>query len=165
MKALHVGCGGNSLPAWLSDFSEVRVDIDARCKPDVVASMTDLGEVGEFDAVFCQHALEHLHPHEVQRALSEFRRVLKDGGILVLFVPDTEGVADTDTPLFDSPRGPISGSDLLHGHRASLNDSPYMAHHCAFTSETLADELNRAGFSEVHTQRLSPYNLFAGARK
>lgn len=165
MRALHAGCGGDSLPAWLSDFTEVRLDIDARHKPDIVASITDLGEIGEFDAVFCQHALEHLYPHEVQTALSEFRRVLKSGGILVLFVPDTEGVTATSEVLFDTPRGPIAGFDLLYGHRASLKEFPHMAHHCAFTSETLAEELKWAGFSEVHTQRLAPYNLFAGARK
>ena len=55
---LHVGCGSDPLPDWLNQFTEVRLDINAACDPDIVASMVDLGDIGEFEALFCQHALE-----------------------------------------------------------------------------------------------------------
>ena len=71
---LHVGCGGGRLPDWLTGFNEIRLDIDDTYNPDIVADMKDMGDIGQFDVVFCQHALEHLYPHEVTQALEEFRR-------------------------------------------------------------------------------------------
>lgn len=41
---------------------------------------------GVFDIVLCNHVLEHLH--EDVRALNELNRVLKNGGVLILGVPN-----------------------------------------------------------------------------
>jgi ubiquinone/menaquinone biosynthesis C-methylase UbiE len=71
--------------------------------------MTDLGEIGEFDTIYCSHALEHLTAAGALKALREFYRVLKPGGKVMIFVPDTEGVSPTDEVLFISPSGPITG--------------------------------------------------------
>lgn len=102
---LHVGCGGDPLPLWLCHHAETRLDIDASCNPDIVGDMLDLGDIGEFDIIFSQHNLEHVHQHEAGQALSEFRRVLKDGGAAIIFVPDCEGVLPTEDILFESPGG------------------------------------------------------------
>lgn len=160
---IHVGCGGDTLPAWLSGFDEVRMDINPDCKPDIVASMVDMGDVGPFDAVYCSHALEHLFPHDVPVALGEFLRVLRPGGIALVFVPDLEGVAPTREPLFNSPAGPISGHDLYYGYAPYLTSNPYMAHHSGFVQDTLAEAFKGAGFSRVETKRLTDHNLMAVA--
>lgn len=156
---LHVGCGGDPLPHWLGTHNEVRLDIDPECKPDIVASMLDMGGIGEFDIVFSQHNLEHVHQHEVLTALSEFYRVLKTGGSAIVFVPDCEGVTPTEEILFDSPAGGIAGLDLLYGYRKVLKDKPYMAHKHAFTKDTLEAALKDAGFENVTVIRLHPYNM------
>lgn len=162
---LHVGCGPDPLPAWLAGFDEVRLDINPACHPDIVASMTALGEIGEFDALYCSHALEHLFPHEVGVALGEFLRVLKPGGLAMVFVPDLEGVAPTREPLFVSPAGPISGHDLYYGYAPFLESNPYMAHHSGFVEATLAEAFRSAGFSRVETRRMTDHNLMAAASK
>lgn len=164
-SVLHVGCGSEPLPAWLAASSETRLDIDPACTPDVVASMTDLGDIGPFDTVYSAHSLEHLEPHLVPVALAEFRRVLKDDGGLIVFVPDLEGVEPTDEPLFISPAGPITGHDMIYGHGPALPERPYMAHRCGFVSGTLRAALEQAGFSAVTTQRLGCFNLMGAARK
>jgi SAM-dependent methyltransferase len=156
---LHIGAGSNHLPDWLSSFRETRLDINADCNPDVVASMVDIGEVGTFDVVFCQHALEHLYPHEVGTALNEFYRVLNDGGFALVFVPDLEDARPTDDVLFESDAGSISGLDLYYGFRRALADNPYMAHKTGFVSKTLESALKDAGFKSVAISRLHPYNL------
>lgn len=156
---LHIGAGSNKLPDWLNTFRETRLDINADCKPDVIASMVDIGDIGTFDCVFCQHALEHLYPHEVPIALSEFQRVLNEGGMLILFVPDLEDVKPDDTVLFESDAGNISGLDLYYGFRPALKDNPHMAHKTGFISSTLEKALNDAGFTKVETKRLFPHNL------
>lgn len=162
---LHVGCGGDPLPHWLSRYSEVRLDIDESHNPDIVASMLDMGQIGPFDAVFCSHALEHVLPHEVPIALGEFYRVLNPGGACIVFVPDLEDVRATEEPLFDSPAGPICGLDLLYGFRKMLKDKPYMAHKTGFISQTLHDAMTAAGFEKVAVSRLENYALLGAAIK
>jgi SAM-dependent methyltransferase len=163
---LHVGCGGAPIPDWAGDrFTEVRLDVDAAHSPDIVASMTAMGDIGEFDAIHCSHALEQLHAHEVETALSEFRRVLKPGGYAVIFVPDLEDVKATDEVLFTAPCGPLTGLDLIYGLRSLIADMPYMAHKTGFTASTMAAALMQAGFSRYATRRLDNYNLMAIAVK
>lgn len=164
-KLLHVGCGGAPLPEWLNHYKETRLDINPECNPDIVANMLDLGDIGAFDAILSIHSFEHLYPHEVKRALGEFRRVLNDDGALIVFVPDLEGVQATEEVLFTAPCGDITGLDLIYGHREFIETMPYMAHHNGFTSKTLHDTLTSNGFSKVMVTRLSNYDMMGVAIK
>ena len=90
---LHVGCGPKNkeaTPFADKEWNELRLDIDARVYPDVVGSMTnmELMQRDSVDAVFTAHNIEHLYPHEVPIALSEFKRVLKASGFVLLVCPD-----------------------------------------------------------------------------
>ncbi len=153
------------MPAWLDGAEEVRLDIDPDCTPHIVASMTQMGEIGPYDAIYCSHALEHLYPHQVDQALGEFRRVLKPGGSAMIFVPDLEDVRPTEEVLYDSPSGPICGRDMYYGLARYVEASPHMAHHSGFVRETLKKTLRGAGFEVAEVRRLSGYNLFALAVK
>lgn len=146
------------------ECEEVRLDIDPEVQPDVVASITDMGEIGEFDAAYCAHALEHLYPWQVVAALEEFYRVIKPGGYAMFFVPDLEGLTPSDEVLYECPCGPITAMDLFYGLQWALQENPYMAHHTGFTSATLKKQLEEVGF-RVTTQRLSNHNLAAIAQK
>lgn len=155
---LAVGCGVDPLKEWIaSGYRVVRVDIDPESKPDIVASMTTLGDIGTFDVVYCSHALEHLYPHEVPLALAEFYRVLKAPGAAVIVVPDLEDVPATDEML---PGASCTGLHLYYGDARLIPTMPYMAHHCGFVEKTLRAAMEAAGF-EVETKRMSFYNLFA----
>lgn len=154
---MHAGCGQEPLPEWFPPCQEVRLDACADCGPDIVASITDMGDVGEFDIVYCSHVLEHVYPHEVHTAVSEFHRVLKPGGKAVIIVPDLEGVSATEDVLYVSPAGPISGLDLMYGMRQLIENNPFMAHHCGFVSETLRGSMQQ--FSQVHIKRMVCNNL------
>lgn len=133
--------------------------MNAQCKPDILANMTSMGEVGKFDVVFCQHALEHLHPFDVRVALGEFMRVLTKGGAAIVFVPDVEGVTPDDTVLFESPAGPITGLDLFYGFNRVSQEMPHMRHQTAFIKDTLTRAIEGAGFSKVTVSRLMNYNM------
>lgn len=162
---LHVGCGSTPKPETFKGLEEVRLDISPEFNPDIVANMIDMGEIGPFDVVYSSHSLEHLFPHEVPQAAGEFHRVLKEGGLAVVVVPDLEDVRPTTDPLFESEAGPVCGLDLYYGHGRMIPDHPYMAHHSGFVTETLRDVLENAGFTRVETRRLGCHNLLALAYK
>lgn len=155
-KILHVGCGNTPLPDQLQGHDETRLDIDPGCKPDIVASITNLGSIGRYDLVYSCHCLEHLYPYDVPRALKEFRRVLEKGGKVVIRVPDLEDVRATEEVLYDSPAGPITGLDMIYGLHTQLEARPYMAHHSGFVKATLEKALRAAGFSAYQVTRDQP---------
>lgn len=158
-SVLHVGCGPDKLPEWIGACKETRVDINPAVKPDIVASMTDLGDIGPYDSIWCCHALEHLTPMDVMKALAEFHRVLRPGGIAMIIVPDLENVKPTFDVVYESAGGPVTGHDMYYGHLSSLGN-PWMQHRTGFVSSTLQGALMQAGFSKVRADRLSEFNLF-----
>ena len=162
---LHAGCGSEKLPTWLGGRKEVRLDIDPEVKPDIVAGLTDLGDIGPFDMVFCSHTLEHLYPHQVHQALTEFKRVLRDCGGLIVVVPDLEDVKPTEEKVYDSASGPICGLDMYYGYSKYTAINPYMAHHTGFVKETLTKVITQAGFRQVRVERVDVCNLLGVAVK
>lgn len=156
---LHAGCGNAPLPDWL-DGTETRLDIDARTNPDVHASMTNLGDIGPFDSVFCSHALEHLYPHDVVTALKEFHRVLKPGGVAWIVVPNLEGIEPSWDVVYHTEDGhPITGFHMYYGDPRLIGENPFMAHHSGFVASTMKNALGAAGFAKIETVTHSGYNL------
>ena len=177
---LHVGCGpqnkaqttpGFNTPEW----KEIRLDIDQSVQPDILGSMTDMRAVtdGSIDAIFSSHNIEHLYPHDVPVALTEFIRVLTPSGFAVITCPDLQAVCAlvADNKLtqtaYQSPAGPIAPIDILYGHRASLQQGKlYMAHRCGFTKDVLGHTLRHVGFQTVATiARVQHLDLWAFASK
>lgn len=143
-------------------WQETRLDIDPSTHPDILGSFADLsGKVDDavFDAIWSSHALEHLHTHEVPKALGEFRRVLKPSGFALLRCPDLEVIASLlvrygpDHVAYTAPVGPITPLDMLYGHSASIERGrSSMAHHTGFTAQRMADLCLAAGFATVMTK-------------
>jgi ubiquinone/menaquinone biosynthesis C-methylase UbiE len=149
----------------MGECVETRLDADERCSPDIIATMTDMGDIGQFDIVFCSHALEHLAPSDVMKALAEFRRVLRPSGAVMVFVPDLQDVKPTFDPLYESPMGPVCGHDMIYGHTLAAESNPYMRHLTGFVEETLRGALTQAQFRNVRVERFAPFNLFGVGTK
>lgn len=162
-RVLHAGCGLSPLPAWLPG-QETRLDIDPSVSPDIVAPLTDLGDIGPFDIAYCSHVLEHMPPHEIDQALRELHRVLAPGGFLVAIVPNLADIKPDNTVVYDSPAGPITGLDMYYGMAKLVKNNPYMAHKYGFIRETLEDFLTRAGFT-VKYMGGSEYSLMVTAQR
>src|SRR5438876_11032410 len=113
--------GSTRLPAMFADWRELRVDIDAKAAPDILADITDLSaiETGSVDAIWSAHCLEHLYLHQVGKAVAEAYRILADNGFYCLIVPDLQAIADfiaTDRlheVVYEAPAGPVVAHDML----------------------------------------------------
>ena len=156
---LHVGCGPQDKSQIKgfnnNNWKEIRFDIDKSVNPDIVGTLTDmkLVETGSVDAVYSSHNIEHIFPHEVPIALSEFYRVLKEDGIVVITCPDLQSAGEALTQdklfemLYDSPMGPVTAFDILYGHRETTADGNiYMIHKGGFTYSLLNSAFYEAGF-------------------
>jgi len=151
-------------------WEELRLDLDAKVRPDFVGSMTDMRDhfsAASFDAIWSSHSLEHLHDHEIPLALGEFRRVLRDDGFALISCPDLETVMSLflrhgpDYVAYQSPAGPITPVDMLFGHTRSIaSGNHHMAHRSGLTAERLGGLLLRAGFAEAITKR-AQFDLWA----
>src|SRR5258707_15049579 len=106
--------GSAQLPAMFADWRELRVDVDAKVAPDILADVTDLSaiESGSVDAVWSAHCLEHLYLYEVGKAIAEVYRILSDDGFFCVVVPDPQTIAEYITTDrlhevgYQSPAGP-----------------------------------------------------------
>jgi predicted SAM-dependent methyltransferase len=169
---LHVGCGPKKIDRTTKGFTqgawkELRLDIDESVLPDVIGTMTDMRSVPSqsVDAIFSSHNIEHLYPHEVPQALSEFKRVLGPGGFVVLTCPDLKSVCalvandQLTVSAYTSPAGDIAPLDILYGHRLAMaRGNLYMAHRCGFTQKVLVATFQEAGFKKMaSTERGHPF--------
>ena len=174
---LHVGCGVHT-PDKLHetfrgpDWRELRLDINPKVQPDIVASITDMAAVqtASCEALYSSHNLEHLHPHEVPGALAEFHRVLRPYGFALITLPDLQQVAEyiaagqAESPVLMTNKGPITPLDILYGFRPFLAaGNLFMAHNFGFTAATLETALKEAGFAQVSVERDGAFNLWATA--
>ena len=165
-KVLNVG-GNNKgipLPPQYKEYQHVLLDIDTRGSPDIVCDARNLTslDIGQFDAVYCSHNLEHYYRHDVRKVLAGFMHVLKQGGFAHIRVPDIKEVMritierglDIDDELYQSKRGPIMVVDVLYGHRGQIEQSgqDFYAHKTGFTEKSLLKTLLQSGFSEIYTE-------------
>jgi len=174
-SVLNAGSGADSAGKLPSAFgpdrwAEIRLDIDPRTSPDIVGSFSDMRGVvgdGRVDALFCSHAIEHLHAHEVIPALREFLRVLKPGGFALVTCPDLAAIArhllehGAESIAYQSPAGPIRPIDMLFGHGQSVADGRIsMAHHTGFTAQRLGRVAMAAGFAEARVIEGGAFDLW-----
>ncbi|OGJ56337.1 hypothetical protein A3D88_01610 [Candidatus Peribacteria bacterium RIFCSPHIGHO2_02_FULL_52_16] len=83
-KTLDVGCGS----ALYGNFFPNRTTLDIEVRPgvqvDIVGDAHDLKQIADavYENILCTEVLEHLHTPA--KAIAEFHRVLKPGGMLIL---------------------------------------------------------------------------------
>ena len=176
---LHVGCGPQNQSSCLGfnydNWKEIRFDIDKNVNPDIEGTLTDmkLVKTGSVDAVYSSHNIEHIFPHEVPIALSEFYRVLKEDGIVVITCPDLQSAGEALTQdklfetLYEGHDGPVTAFDVLFGHRETTADgNVFMIHKGGFTYSTLDRAFYEAGFKvRIGGRRLELYELWLVAFK
>ena len=165
-KILDAGCGNGEFTRFLGQCGYETTGIDI-AEPALQAARaiwpvgrffrTSLEETlpfddAEFDAIWNTEVLEHLF--DIHATLSEFNRVLGDGGILILTIP-FHGLIKN---IFVA----IAGFERHY--------NPYSSHIRFFTKKSLHHSLSKAGFEWLHSKgigRMWPFykSLFVIARK
>lgn len=82
---LNLGCFDKKFPK-----PYINVDVRKEVEPDVVENAFELYSFSDesVDLIYCSHMFEHLTKDEAEKALVNWNRILKPGGVLRLSVPD-----------------------------------------------------------------------------
>jgi SAM-dependent methyltransferase len=177
---LHVGCGppvADNLHDRFrtAEWRELRLDIDPRMTPDIVADIADMEGVpsASVDAVWSSHNIEHVFAHLVPKVFEEFLRVLRPVGQALITTPDLQRAAERiasgrlEEPLYDSEAGPVTPLDMVYGHGKEISRGfEEMSHRTGYTAQTLRRRLAAAGFVDVRVRReRADLALWADARR
>ena len=134
---LNLGSGNRPLPGYTG------VDLDPVA--DIVCDLRKLefAEDNSVEEIVAIHVIEHFYKWEVQPMLQEWRRVLKPGGKIILECPDLKKAAFAF--LLGGPDQ--MGMWAFYGNPELKNE--FHCHHWGYTPETLAYELQLAGFRNI----------------
>ena len=153
---------------------------------------TSLAPIGDasYDCVLASHSLEHTS--NPLKALSEFHRVLKPGGLLLVVLPQKDATFDWRRPLtplshmVSDYAQNVSEHDLTHlpevlalhdmkrdGAKITLeqfrerclrNHEFRIMHHHTFDDASATALLEFAGFQTLQTETVKPYHIIILAR-
>lgn len=97
---VNLGCGRHYHAEWIN------IDMTGDFSPVIPWNLLDslpLPE-GSCDAIYSCHSLEHFHPRDARRLLTECHRALRPGGVLRVVVPDLEDQARAYLQSLDAAR-------------------------------------------------------------
>lgn len=118
------------------------MDIDAHGGVDFVGDVSDLSRFqdGSIDAIYASNILEHFPHVRTNNVLTEWKRVLRVGGILYLSVPDFARAIEIykQTGLKDWIQNFLMGDQ---GYKTAF-------HYAIFDEKRLRDIVIEAGFRE-----------------
>ena len=145
-KKLNLGSGRNPLPTY------VNVDVLEERKPDIVSDITklDFAADNEYDLVRASHVLEHFPLERIPDLVTEWRRVLRVGGYMVVCAPNYRALS---WRAILSPSGfKLDESTYKNGWiygLYALDLPPPYRHQIVFTAQSLTDLLNSLGLKVV----------------
>ncbi len=101
-------------------------------------------EDGSADLIYCSHGVEYFDRAQAANALREWRRVLKEGGILRLAVPDFQALVAVygSTGNLDDILGPLFGRMAIR----SGDTETFIYHRTVYDYRSLESLCMQAGF-------------------
>jgi len=141
MVQLHLGCGKRYIPGFVHIDLAGFPHIDHRHNIATLPMFED----GSVDLIYSSHTIEYFDRIEVVKVLEEWRRVLRDGGILRLAVPDFEALVRVykEYGRLDLVLGPLYGRMEIKGKK------DFIYHRTVYDFQSMKVVLQNAGFREV----------------
>jgi len=172
---LHVGCGRHRLDGWIN------ADIQLLSTVDLVFDAAGPWPLGELDAIYAEHFLEHLRLDAALAFLERAHRALRTGGWLRLSTPNLDWILsthyDTRAAGEDAAINAVFLNRAFHGwaHQFAWNRSALdlclrsvgfeMIHWCAYGMSALPVFEKVEGHEPYADSPELPHVLIAEARK
>lgn len=189
-------CNFSKRTIWegaLEEGRTFRYDRDRTPGRQLVAEAADLRAIadGTYEFVLSSHAIEHTANPLL--ALTEWKRVVRQDGYLLLVVPHRDGTFDHRRPvtllshlkedfavsqseadmthlpevlaLHDLRRDSLAGDREAFEARCRRNFENRAMHHHVFDTRLVADLLHHAGWQLLAIEPVAPLHIFALARK
>ena len=147
---LNLGCGERPREGGF-----VNIDTRPTCATDVVVhQLDDLGYGDDtVDEIYSRHTLEHLPLRNACKALREWNRVLKPGGVIHVVVPNILYHAEQLLKgTHDSIYNAVAGKNdrfWAYGSIFGWNENKNDHHYFGYYFELLRDLLEDFGFGEI----------------
>jgi predicted SAM-dependent methyltransferase len=140
---LNLACGSMRLPGY------VNIDIDEKCKPDMVLRIEDIKEVFEpdsVDSILLVHGLGYLSLESAREFFKDAFRLLKTDGSLVIETPDAAKISSALNSI-DMDEYISAVFALLAVDSAGLTHGS--GYRFAWSGSFLLGELRRTGFQKI----------------
>jgi predicted SAM-dependent methyltransferase len=137
---LHIGCGDINLEGW--------INLDARNR-DHVHIQTDKLDLVQFandslGVIYLSHVLEHVSFAEAESILKNFHNKLRDGGMLLISVPDFESLVkiyhQSEGNLSLIRKALLGGQDYEYNFHKSVYDFKFLQELCINSGFKLAQK-------------------------
>lgn len=142
MKKLNFGCGSIQPKGWVNVDSDSSFLIEGKDLHPHTHAFAD----GSMDMIVAHCSLQMVEYHDVHRVLGELYRLLRDGGVLRVSLPDIligfHSFIRGDISFF-----PNAEPDISDRFTAWL--TWYSTSKTLFTFSSLRNSLERAGFGDV----------------
>ena len=137
---LHVGCGRIYIPGFL------HIDIQPAPHIDMVSEADNLTSIEDesVELLYACHILEHYDRWHYKKALGEWLRVLKPGGVLRLSVPDFQACVEIYAKI-----GLVNGPSSIIGLVCGGQRGPFDFHKMVFDRPSLSKALTDTGFNTI----------------
>lgn len=147
MLRLNLGSGRHCWP------NAYNVDLDPRADIQATVDNLETFKDGVVDEIYAIHLFEHLPRLDLSHYLDEWKRVLKDGGKLVLEMPCLDKIAQMIL------EGEENCAFTLFGLYGDIREeSPYMRHQWCYTKKEIARILTGSGFDVEVTESVYHVN-------
>jgi predicted SAM-dependent methyltransferase len=142
MKKLHLGCGDVYLDGYINvDFPESDTVQKRRKQPDIVCDFTKMDiESESCDQIRLHHVFEHFQRHISISLVCKWNKALKNGGSLILAMPDIEAC------IVQFIKSDESRRRQLIRHMWGSHEATWATHHEGWYANSASDMLTACGF-------------------
>ena len=164
MKKLHLGCWHRDFPGFINvDYCDMP-HIHFKSNINELPFISD----SEVDLIYCSHAFEYFDQIQAKKVLEEWKRILKENGILRLAVPNFEALVEVykRTSNINKVLGPLYGrmeinegkNTLFHKTCYDFNSLKFLLEENGFKNVKIYDwrETDHSEFDD-HSQAYFPH--------